>query len=68
MRVKTPSASSGFPTHYLGLIDRPDLFASAEYFQIHNHDALVIYDKSANPKPRQDYPWRRLRHLAECVR
>jgi hypothetical protein len=38
---------------YLGLIDRPDLFDSAEYFQIHNHDPLVTYDKSANPKHRK---------------
>jgi hypothetical protein len=35
---------------YLGIFDRPDLFESAEYFQIHNHDPLVIYDRSANPK------------------
>lgn len=40
----------GLADSYLGLIDRPDLFESAEYFQIHNHDALVIYDKTANPK------------------
>ncbi len=35
---------------YLGLIDRPDLFESAEYFQIHSHDALIEYDKTASPK------------------
>jgi len=40
----------GLSDTYLGLIDRPDLFDSAEYFQIHNHDPLVIYDKNANPK------------------
>ncbi|MEQ8838576.1 MAG: PEP-CTERM sorting domain-containing protein, partial [Lacipirellulaceae bacterium] len=40
----------GLSDTYLGIIDRPDLFGSAEYFQIHNHDPLVIYDKSANPK------------------
>jgi len=40
----------GLSDTYLGIIDRPDLFDSAEYFQIHNHDSLIIYDKSANPK------------------
>lgn len=40
----------GLSDTYLGLIDRPDLFDSAEYFQIHNHDPMIIYDKSANPK------------------
>ena len=40
----------GLSDTYLGIIDRPDLFASAEYFQIHNHDPLIIYDKTANPK------------------
>ena len=40
----------GMSDVYLGLIERPDLFASAEYFQIHRHDPLVVYDKSANPK------------------
>jgi hypothetical protein len=40
----------GLSDTYLGIIDRPDLFESAEYFQIHNHDPMVIYDKAANPK------------------
>ncbi len=40
----------GMSDTYLGIIDRPDLFDSSEYFQIHNHDPLVIYDKFANPK------------------
>ena len=40
----------GMSDVYLGLIERPDLFESSEYFQIHNHDPLVIYDKFANPK------------------
>ena len=35
---------------YLGIIDRPDLFGSAEYFQIHNHDPFIVYDRDANPK------------------
>lgn len=40
----------GLSDTYLGIIDRPDLFGSAEYFQIHNHDPFVLYDKTANPK------------------
>ncbi len=40
----------GMSDTYLGIIDRPDLFESSEYFQIHNHDPMIIYDKSANPK------------------
>ncbi|QDT68757.1 hypothetical protein MalM25_16820 [Planctomycetes bacterium MalM25] len=40
----------GLSDTYLGLIDRPDLFDSSEYFQIHNHDPMIVYDKSANPK------------------
>jgi hypothetical protein len=40
----------GLSDVYLGLIDRPDLFDSAEYFQIHNHDSLIVYDRLGNPK------------------
>lgn len=40
----------GLSDTYLGIIDRPDLFDSAEYFQIHNHDPLIIYDKTGSPK------------------
>ena len=40
----------GMSDTYLGIFDRPDLFESAEYFQIHNHDPLIIYEKNGNPE------------------
>ena len=40
----------GMSDTYLGIIDRPDLFGSAEYFQIHNHDPMIIYEKNGNPE------------------
>ncbi|WP_136078198.1 hypothetical protein [Pontiella desulfatans] len=40
----------GMTEVYLGMLNRPDLFETADYFQIHNHDPMVLYDKNANPK------------------
>ncbi|MDF7823457.1 hypothetical protein P4B35_05490 [Pontiellaceae bacterium B12227] len=40
----------GMTEVYLGIMNRPDLFERAEYFQIHNHDPMVVYDKTGSPK------------------